>query len=303
MFYSIVSAIIEILGLFSIGWIARRLEYVKEQEINRWSRFAIDILFPPMVFVSMVRGFDPGRINELWPLPLIGLGIVIIGACAGLFLQFGLRSRDPDVLKTFRFFCAFNNYGFLPIIIVSDLWGQPGLANLFFLNLGSTLGLWTIGVGILGGSDFKSAVKSVFTPTLGALFLGLVFAFSRVRIPEFLLNICQSAGSAAIPLILVLIGASLFGVSMRDGRRDLAYITAVRLLFFPIIFIFILRLMPVSQDVYNIAVIVALMPVGASSPIFVRRFGGSSSFAVRAAVMTTLISIITVPVGVWLLAR
>ena len=70
----IVIAIVQIFGTFVVGWVARHLGYIREEELNRWSRFAIDFLMPALVFHSIVTSFESERLGELWTLPLVGFG-------------------------------------------------------------------------------------------------------------------------------------------------------------------------------------------------------------------------------------
>jgi predicted permease len=177
MHVQVLLAIVQIFGMFAIGILARRLGYVREEELDRWSRFIIDFLFPLLVFHSVARDFDAGRLGELWVLPLIGIGVMVFGAIAGIGLRHGLRERDPDVRKTFHHFCAINNYGFLPLVIVINLWGEVALAKLFFLNFGSNVAFWTLGVGLLaGGSNWRSAARNILSPSLIALALAFALA-------------------------------------------------------------------------------------------------------------------------------
>ena len=227
-------AIVQIFGMFAVGWLARHLKYIGEDEINRWSRFVIDFLFPLLVFHSIVRHFEPDRLSELWPLPFIGLGMMVFGGLCGFVLRRGLKSSDVNLTKTFHHFCAVNNYVFLPIIIIQSIWGEPALAKFFFFNLGSTIGYWTIGVGLLGGeANVKKAIKNILSPTLVALFLALLLSMTGLSrfVPEVLLKISGSAGAIAVPLILILIGASMYPFPALHHKRDLAYLSLVRLAF------------------------------------------------------------------------
>jgi valyl-tRNA synthetase len=70
----------------------------------------------------------------------------------------------------------------------------------------------------------------------------------------------------------------------------------------PAITILALKLLPLSRDNYELAFIVSLMPASASTAIICRRFGGSSEFAAEATIVTTVLSAITIPLGVmWFL--
>ena len=301
----IILAILQIFGVFFVGGLARRLGYIDERDINRWSRLVIDFLFPLLVFHSITQGFKAERFSELWPLPFIGLGVIVFGALCGIGLRRAMRSDDPDIHKTFHHFCAINNYGYLPIIIIMNLWGTEGLAKLFFLNLGSTVGYWTIGVALLGGMSFRKSLRQILTPTLFALCLalGLCLTGLNSHVPKIVLRICGSAGSASVPCILVLIGASLYPFPAIRNKRDLAYLSFVRLALLPFLTILVLAVLPLPTDVRNVAIIVALMPVSVSSTILTRRYGGSPDFAAKAAVLTTVLSMATIPLALVLLGK
>jgi len=79
------------------------------------------------------------------------------------------------------------------------------------------------------------------------------------------------------------------------------YSTLIRLIVLPLISIIILNALPISSDVYNVAVIVSLMPVAAASVIMTRRFGGSPDFAASTALLSTIVSVITIPVALWMI--
>jgi predicted permease len=115
--------------------------------------------------------------------------------------------------------------------------------------------------------------------------------------------VADMVGRAAVPCILILIGASLYPFPGIHGKRDLAYLVFVRLFLLPLLFVSVLWMLPVAQDVRNIALVVALMPASVSSTILTRRYGGDPDFAARSAVVTTIASILTVPAWLYLLQR
>jgi hypothetical protein len=305
MTVSILTAIVEMFGLFAVGLLARKLRYIDERDIGRWSRFVIDFMLPALVFHSIVAGFQAERLNELWPLPFLGFGIMAAGAAIGLGLVRLIKSHSGDTKKTFVHLCAINNYGFLPIIIVQNLWDKTALANLFFLNLGSTIGYWTIGIAILGGTDIRRALRNMITPTIVALLLALSLSVSGAAesIPPFLVSMIKTVGSAAVPLMLLLIGATLYKSGLKKISFPLLSITAARLAIIPAVTILLLHLLPVGRDVYNIALVVMIMPAAVTTTILTRRFGGAPSFAAQAAVVTTIVSIATIPVWLTIFLR
>ncbi len=303
MIISIILAITEIIGLFSIGIAASLTGHINENDVDRSSKLILDFLLPLFTFTSIVGGLDVNRFHELWILPFIGLFQVFFFAAAGMVLRFGLRGQYRDKQRTFMHLCAVNNSTFLPIIILRGIWGEAAIANLFLLYLGGAIGVWTVGVGLLGHTSVRQSIRGAIKPNLCAIFVALAAAFAggKYFIPEVIMKILNSAGSIAVPLMLIMTGASLAQREIIRLTWPVVYITIVRLIILPLITIPILAVLSVSQDIYSVSAIVALMPTAISSVIMTRRYGGDSDYAASAALSTTLCSIATVPAAVWLL--
>jgi malate permease and related proteins len=302
---SIVLSIAEIFGLLFIGGVCRHMRYIDETDIDRWSKLLLDFLYPAFIFSSITAGFQTERLRELWGLPFIGLGLSVGSLALGFALKSGLRTRDRNTQRTFLYFCAVNNYAYLPIVIVRNLWGDTMLANLFCLTLGSTVATWTVGVGVLGSSSVKQMVRNLCSPNLVATIVALVVSWFgwNHHIPKLISHIIASAGSASVPMMLVLSGASLFKPSAWRITWQVVYATLIRLIVLPGCAIIVLKLLPLPSDVYAISVIVALMPLAVSSVIYTRIFGGEPDFAASSSLVTTLAAVITVPLALWLLFR
>jgi malate permease and related proteins len=299
MITQVIFAIIEIFTIFAIGAYVRHRGMLEEQDLTKLSKLVVDILFPMLVFSSITKNLDPNKLNELWIMPLAGFGLMACGALLGIVLKKGLKNRSPERVATFHHYCAINNYVFLPIIILSNLWGKEYLPLLFIMNIGSTIGFWTIGVALLGG-NFKSAVKNIFSINLVAIIAAIAIVLIGIPVPPIVINICTKLGSAAVPLMLLLIGAAIYGAPhLFKNRWDVTYLTIVRLIVIPLILVTILKLFNLPQDNFRVIFIVTLMPVSASSAVITRRFGGDPNFAGQAIIVTTMASIATIPVMIY----
>ena len=74
-------------------------------------------------------------------LPVLGFGLMFTGGLLGFIFRYGMRNRKDERMITFHHFCAMNNYVFLPLIILQNLWGPKYVVLLLILNIGSTLRL------------------------------------------------------------------------------------------------------------------------------------------------------------------
>jgi hypothetical protein len=125
----------------------------------------------------------------------------------------------------------------------------------------------------------------------------------KIPVPEIAANVTQKLGSASVPLMLMIIGAAVYGNARHvfKNKWDIFYLSLVRLVVLPLIIVGILKLLPIPLEVYRVVFVVALMPVSASSAVITRRFGGSPEFAGQAIIVPTLASIITIPLMLYLL--
>ena len=300
------SSITELFGLFAIGWLIRHRGYAEREDFDRWGKIAAAIFYPFLIFHSIIRDFDPARVRSLWILPSLAFGLMLLGALAGLLLRCGLKTRDPATRRTFVHLCAVNNFIFLPIFIIQNSLPPAALADFFVFNLGSTIGFWTIGVFTLGGvTDWRNTLRLLFSPPLLSMFaaIGLACLGARDWLPSPFLAVCRDAGSLSVPFMLIIIGATLQGAFRPGQTRDLIFITLIRLILLPAIYIAIIQVLPLPGELRLLAIIVALMPTSSVSPVMSSLYGGVPSFASAAMIVTHLASLITVPLAFWWLGR
>jgi hypothetical protein len=171
------------------------------------------------------------------------------------------------------------------------------------MAIGSGIGVWTIGVAVLSATDVCTSFKKIITPNLIAIITALTIELTcgEKVIPPVVMRIFTSAGSAAIPLILILIGSSLMQKGALKISWPVVYISVIRLVVLPLLSIPLLSLLPISGNIYKAAVIVALMPVAIATVIMTRRYGGQPDYAASTALISTICSVFTVPLAYWLI--
>ena len=294
---TVLLALAEVFALFGLGFLIRKRGYLENLDITKWSKVLIDFFFPLLAFQSIVRDLETDRLVELLPLPILGFCFMAFGALLGILFAPLLKSGDKNIKKTFLHLCTANNFSSLPLFIISRVWGDSILAKLFFFNLGSAIAFWTIGVGFLRSGKGDNTLKNIFSPNIVAIIAGLLVALAGGGrwFPPFILDIMQKAGFASLQMSMMLIGAALVGVSLNTNKRDITLLSLIRLTIFPIITILVLRVLPLALDVYRIALVVAIMPASMQSPLLTRRFGGNPDFAAAVLLITTLISMGSIP--------
>ena len=231
-------------------------------------------------------------------LPLAGIVIIAVGTLLGFFFRNCLFCRTPERIRTFHHICAVNNYVFLPLIVLEHIGTERHIALLLVMNVGSTIGFWTFGIMTLNGRQtVRDTLRSIWSPNLAAVLIALVFAGFQIPVYTPVAQAISRIGNLSVPFILLLIGGSLLQCRKEFfmHKLDIAIVSLVRLVILPSIFAVLLWLIPMDPDVKLVILVVALMPISCSSVLVVRRYGGSEGFAGQAVIVTTLLSIATIP--------
>lgn len=298
MMYQVFLSILETFIAFGFGALAWRLGMVRASDLGRLSRLTLDMFFPMLTFATITETFNPDALDELWQMPLAGFGLMLAGAGVGFFVKSHLRNHSPERERTFHHICAINNYVFLPIIVLQNVWGERHVALLLLMNVGSTIGFWTVGVMTLTGhASWRGVIRSIFSINVAAVAAALLVSFCGIPVPEALEKTFSTLGGIAVPLMLVLTGVALVRCvrGILSDWNDMLRVTLVRLIFIPVILVLFLRLLPLSTEVFQTLAVVALMPAAASSVLVAGRYGGDAEFAGQSIVVTTLCSLVTMP--------
>jgi hypothetical protein len=301
MSWKVFLAIIETCVLFAVGGGALRLGYIGRDDIGRWSRFTFNVFTPCLTFSAIAGGLGRNELTELWIMPVAGFAMMAAGALLGFLLRPLLRCRTRERAATFLHICAINNYIFLPLIVIDNVFGfGRHAALLMVMNVGSTVGFWTIGVVTLTGvrrETLIDAAKQIFSVNIVAVAAAVATVLWHIPVPAPAMKIVKTLGTLAVPLTIILTGAALY----RDARgllahkADVAIVAAVRLAVIPAVFIAILKLLPLPREVYEVCFVVALMPAAVSSALVARLYGGDGEFASQSVVVTTLLALGSVP--------
>ena len=290
-------AIVRTFVYFGLGALTCALGFFGEKESQKFGRFTIDVLCPFLVLSSISANYTREDLLNVWQLPLLGFGIIAFNALLGYLLKFGMRDKSQDRIATFLHLAAVNNYFLLPLIVVESLFGGKAVAGLILFNIGSTVSYWTIGIAALGGSSLRQALRNLCSINTFAMIVALVMVWFGWKLPTPVATVAGDIGGISVPLSLILTGSALYFArrSFLRAPWDAFYLSVVRLLVIPALTIAVLKLIPLDEVAAQVAMTVAVMPVSCSSVLIVQRYGGSVDFAGQSVMITTLASLLTMP--------
>lgn len=284
---------------------ARRLGWLDTEADRSLMTVVVNLLYPALIF-SFILGNDALRqpSNLILP-PLVGLTTVIGGFGLAMLFARKFKIGDQKECRTFAFTTGIYNYGYFPVPIIALLFDRETAGVLLVHNLGVEVAMWVLGVGfILSRNDPKSICKRVFSGPVIAILVAVPMNYFKVdlQLPNSALETINLLGQCAIPLGLILIGATFMDLSkeMKVTSRLNIPITAsvLRLGILPAAFLFIAFILPISTELKCVITVQAAMPCGVFPIVLARHFDGSAEVALKVVLGTTLISFLTIPLWI-----
>lgn len=280
-----------------LGYAACKLGYMGDKFDKKLSSIVVDITCPLLVLSSVMGDEMPDRSLIL---PLVGVGFLtyIILLVFGFWVP-RFISKNHDDQGMIGFSLMFANVGFIGYPIVASIFGPKAVFYAALLNVPNTFFIFTAGVMLVKGeySIRQFNPKVLLSPALiGAFIAALLVAFG-VHTPEMIARPITMVGNITVPAALMIIGSSMARLPLREiiGSGKVYATSFLRLVIVPLSVYFLFRLCGVNTLINNINTVVIAMPVASFGTMFSMKYGRNPSLMTEATFITTLFSIITIP--------
>lgn len=299
----IVWTLLEQICLFVI-YILVGILMVKTKVLNRdtletISRFVMKLAMPVMIFVNTVEGVD--RSSLVKSLSLLGLTAVFY-LCTYLLarLLVVLFHLQGDRAQVYRALAMFGNIGFMGIPIISSIYPQYGMLYIAVFTIIDQMVLWTLGVKLTSpGGKGSFNPKKMVNPCTVAVVLSVVLVVIGVQLPGLLNAALEKIGGTATPLAMIYLGGvfACMEVWKYLRIREFYGIVLVKMLLFPVAYYLILKLLPLDPNIHMTIALLGAMPAMSSIVMMARASGSEGDYAMGGILVTTLCSIVTIPLA------
>ncbi len=307
-----VSAAVSVYAVIATGGLVRALGWLTEQADQSLIQLIIRLLMPCLIFTVVTNNSalrEPA--NVFWP-PLLGFGMILMGYGAALLVARLGRAitgmSSPQQFGTFALAVGMFNYGYIPLPLVRLLFDTQTLGVLFVFNLGVEVALWTCGVMLLSGHLGQSWWRQMLNPVSITIVvaLGANLTHAGEHVPDFLMRGIGWLGETAIPLSLILVGATIYDqlrrseavTSRLDSAKTTLWACLLRLGLLPVAMLLLAHALPLTAELRRVVVIQAAMPSAIFPIVLARHYAGSPNVALLVALSTSLLSLATIPLWI-----
>lgn len=297
----IVNQIVILFLIMSVGYIARKLNWLDAELIKGLNRLLLNVAAPFMVIASCQFDYSPQMFSEAVTVLIFAVTVHLLAIIVGKLL---FRRIPNDIGKILKFGTIFTNCGFMGYPVAAGLFGERGVFLTSVYVVVFNLFLWTYGVSIFSGKSDRNSWKQVcLNPGVLAVLIGMSLFFFSLKLPMALSQTLQMVGAMTTPLAMMIIGAMLADLKPADLFRGfpIYYGTIVRLLFIPLLILVILKFWNLDRTVLGICIMAVAMPVASVTAPLAEQHQSDSLFASRFVFLSTLLSMVTIPIVIMLI--
>ena len=280
--------------LMAVGIYLSRKGFLSSQGTKDLGAILLRIIIPCVIVKSYITTYSRERLLELALSAGLALAAFIL-AMGIAYLVYGKRRRIEN------FASAFCNAGFIGIPLAQAVIGDEGVfymaASVALLNLFQ----WTYGVYIMTDRRDSISAKTIAkNPVVIAIVIGIALFLSRLPVPGIVTSTLGYIAGMNTPVAMILMGTYMAKLPWRKLLDKRAYgCVLLRLVIIPAVVLLVFWALPISnQNVALAAYLAAATPVGANICVFAQQYDCDYEFSVVTVCLSTVLSIVTVPLMV-----
>lgn len=295
--------IAELFLMIFMGFLIVKTGLLKDDDSKVLSKIVLYLIIPCVIInafqVDYTMDTVKGLLIALAASVMLQIILLIIISAFGKLLHL----NEVEIASVY-----YSNSGNLIVPIVTFILGQEWvLYGCVFMSV-QLVFLWTHCKKILSREPSYDWKKIILNINMISIFIGVILFFTRIRLPEIIGNTLSAVGSMIGPASMFVTGMLFAGMNLKQifANKRVYFISFLRLIAVPLFSLILLKishLASLSADGNQIMLIVFLAVITPSASTVTQMcqvYGNDSRYASAINVVTTLFSIITMPLMVML---
>ena len=293
--------------MLALGVILKRTQIINENFIDVASKLVFNVTLPALLFLSIISSNHDLASSA----PLIGYGLaanllffILSTYATGRLFP---KHKDQGVIIQGGFRA---NTAIIGLAYVSNAYGSSGVALAAVYVASMTL-LYNIQAVICLSPKGEESSQRAFgviiktitkNPLIIAIMVGMLFYLLAIPVPKMVLDAGQYFANMTLPLALLCTGGSLDIGSLKHEKHSTWFSTALKLIFAPLFITLGALLLGYRGIELALVFLMSSAPTAAASYVMARAMGGNAPLAANIIALTTVCSLITCTLGIFVLS-
>jgi len=301
------NAVIPLFLIMLLGLIVRRLKIVDASATRQMNSLVFKVALPVMLFNS-VYGSDYSQMLDRKFIVFLILSVVaFFFICWLLALKL---IKDNKKKGAFIQGCFRGNYAILGIALSAEVLGStPAIAITGVVIIVPLFNILSVTILTIYGEQKKgsgnvilSIIKSIVTnPLIISIFAGIILTLLGIEIIPLLKTPINMVSSLATPFALLVIGASLDFAQIKERLKYTIVASTLKLIVMPAIFVPLAMWIGISTEGIVVLFVLYAAPTAIASYVMAAHMGTDEHLASNIVLFTSLVSILTYTIGVYIL--
>ena len=285
--------------LIFIAYIASKAGLLSKNANKVIADLVVNITNPATILYAVATSSH--ALSNTAVLGILGITILTLGGQMILAHGFTKALRiQPRPAGVYRFMLVFSNCGFLGYPVVRALFGSDAVFVASMYNLIFQILCFTYGVRQVAGNpkDQSFSPKMFCTPMVIISVLALILYLTNVSFPPMVVETLSLLDRITSPASMLVIGCVLASYPLKTifGRWHVYVFCVVRLIVIPVLVWAILRLFLTDSLILGVMVVLSALPGATNTVLLCSKYGGDESTAASGLFVSTLLSLVTLPV-------
>ena len=300
--------------LMAVGYFMRIRGWITDENSGLLSKIVVNVANPAMIIAAGLN--SASSISNRTLLTTFVIAVIfyaVLAVAAPLAVR--LMRIPVNMRGTYQCMFIFGNIGFMGIPLITSVYGSEYALLQAMYNIVFLLLLYTYGVMLLekearvisgeqAAEDGKAVLvdsgvqwKKMINAGTVACVIAIICFLTKISVPSVLGDSFDMLSSLCAPLSMFSIGASLGTMKPKELVSDMrlnAFI-AVRLLLVPIAAVALFRCFITDAMMTRTFYVVVSVPIGSICALMAEEYHGQKAAAARGVALSTLVSVITLP--------
>lgn len=286
--------------LVAVGMLLRKINILDSTGRKYITSLLINVILPCNIVQSFMLEMNEEILRSTLAVLVMAFSIQIFSWLFGKVAYTKVEERRRKVMQ-YGTMCS--NGGFMGNPVVEGIFGAQGLmyASVYLIPL--RLFMWSAGLSCFTKTTWKETLRKLAVhPCIVAVWIGFFFMGTGLSLPAGASDALRYLSNCTLPISMLAIGTILAEVNLKTViEKDVLWYCVIRLLFLPGLTLLACRLFDFNKLVTGVCVILACMPAGSTTAILADKYNGDAAFASKIVMMSTLLSMLTIPLFCWLI--
>lgn len=281
--------------LILTGYACHRLGLISARANKQLANLLITVITAALIIDTYQTDFNPETARNLLISFVLSFGIILLGVAVSLLMKIKGTGRTA---ATERFGVIYSNSAYMGIPLLLATVGPTGVFYSSAFMIAFNVMSWAQGVTMLTGKgSVRQVLRALLTPVTFSILISLPLFFFQIRLPAPVGDAVGYIASLLTPLSMLVSGVFIAQTNLIKAFTSLRVyaVSALRLLVVPLITLLVLWALPVDGELKTTMLILSAAPCATGTMLFASRFGGDVQRASGVFAVSTLFSIISMP--------